>query len=216
MTLCELCGAEIKDEDEVCPRCGYEFPKSVHSDSRDQKILAGKEGVNVEDLKRNMRDKLTYLTSYFENLEVRELVYKEFPSFLEEALGLLHVPMTIGMGDELKFNEKEQNLIKVIVAKLDQSDNQVGDPVASTRSYIRLANALHCLGEADSAMRMIDKALLKEPANLDALFGKAKLLFYQKRYGEAKRYLNKLMAKDDKYPRSVYLAEMIEQLSARE
>jgi len=61
-------------------------------------------------------------------------------------------------------------------------------------------------------MEMIDKALLKEPNNLDALFGKAKLLFFEKEYGEAKRFLDKILARDDKYPNSVYLAEMIAQL----
>jgi len=137
MTVCELCGAVIEKGIVSCPRCGFDFPKTVRSDSRDKKILAGHEGEKVEDVKRGLRDKLTYLTSYFEHLDADDSLTEDIPSFLEEVLGLLHIPLTIGMGDEIKFNEREHHLITVVVSKLENADIQTGDPVASTRSYIR-------------------------------------------------------------------------------
>ena len=200
---------------DICPRCGFKFPKEVRSDVRDRVILERHDGQAVESVKRDLRDKLTQLISHFENLELSDSSVKDTPPFLEEALGTLHVPVAIVIGDELRFSERQKKLIMLLVSKLKDAELHSGIPIASTRSYVRLANALHCLGEADDAMEMMDKALFKEPADPDALFGKAKLLFYEKRYDEAERHLNRLMTKAKKNPDAIYLAEIIGQLKIK-
>ncbi len=214
MNKCELCGVRIEARQKSCPRCGFEFPKEVRSDTRDEKILERYEGKPIETVKRDLKDKLSYLTSYFENLDVSKGEVEDMHAFVEEALGFLHVPMTMGMGDEMRFSGREEKLIIVTISKLEEADVFRGTPLASVRSYIRLANALNCLGACSRAMEMMDKALLKEPNNTDALYGKAMLLFYEKRYEESKRYLAKLLEKTKADSKSLYLAEMIEQLTS--
>ncbi len=214
MNSCELCGAQAEDGQKTCPRCGFEFPEVVRSDIRDEKILERYKEKPLETVKRDLRDKLSQMISYFENVDLGQMDVNDLTAFVDEALAFLHVPVTLGLGDEMNFNEREEILILVTVSKLEEADNISGRPLASTRSYIRLANALNCLGECSRAMEMIDKALLKEPNNIDALFGKAILNFNEKKYEEAKRYLEKLMAKTEAHSKALYLAEMIDQLSS--
>ena len=99
MSICELCGASIEMGQDVCPRCGFKFPKGVRSDVRDRVILERHDGQTVESVKRDLRDKLTQLISHFENLELSDSSVKDTPPFLEEALGTLHFPVTICIGD---------------------------------------------------------------------------------------------------------------------
>jgi tetratricopeptide (TPR) repeat protein len=213
MNECELCGAKIEARQKSCPRCGFEFPKEVRSDTRDEKILEKYDGKPIETVRKDLKDKVSYLTSYFENLDVLKGEVQDMHAFIEEALGFLQVPMTMGFGDEMRFSDREEKLIQVSVSKLEEADASRGTPLASVRSYIRLANALNCLGISSRAMEMIEKALLKEPNNTDALYGKAMLLFYEKRYEDSKKYLAKLLEKTKADSKTVYLAEMIEQLS---
>ena len=212
MSVCELCGAEVEEGEHHCHRCGFEFPRTVRSDSRDSKILTKYEGKGTEQVKRDMRDKMSHLLSYFENLDVHSDCDRDLTAFIEEALEFLHVPVTIGIDDELKFNEREERLIAITAAKVEDNDLHQAHPAASVRSYVRLANALNSMGQCSRAMDMMDKALLKEPTNIDALFGKAKLLFYEKRYAESQRYLAKLLKKDENHEKAQYLAEMVGQL----
>lgn len=212
MSTCELCGAEVKEGESNCHRCGFEFPKAVCSDSRDQRILDKYKGKATEEVKRDLRDKMSHLISYFENLDVHSDCDRDLTAFIEEALEFLHVPVAMGIGDELVFNEREETLIAITAAKVEETDVHQGHPAASVRSYVRLANALNSMSQCSRAMEMMDKALLKEPNNTDALFGKAKLVFYEKRYEESKRYLAKLLKKDKNHQKAQYLAEMVGQL----
>ena len=91
------------------------------------------------------------------------------------------------------------------------ADVRYGSPVASSGSYVRLTNALHCLEQMPAAMAMIEKALLIDPNSADALYGKAKLLFFEKRYEKANIYLTKLTSKKE-HQKALYLAELIDQL----
>ena len=212
MKTCELCGASIDNGQEKCPRCGFEIPKKVYFDVRDQSIPKKYKDIAVETVKHDIKDKTSLFTSHFENLDVNNSTPEDITASVEEVLDFLQIPMIIGLGDELKFTEREEKLIRTLIEKLERSEIVHGVSVASARSYIKLANAAHCLGDAKKAMNMINKALLGGPNNPDALFGKAKLLFYEKRYDDAKRYLDKLLAKTKKDSKSMYLAEMIEQI----
>jgi tetratricopeptide (TPR) repeat protein len=212
MKNCELCGAILEGEMAACPRCGFEFPKKVYSDIRDNALLKKYEGKTIETVQHDLKDKTSLLTSHFENLDMNEYTTKEIITSVEETLDFLQIPTVIGLGHELKFTDREEKLINALMSKLEQVESDQGSPVASARAYTKLANATHCLGDVKTALKMVNKALLKEPNNPDALFGKAKLLFYEKKYNEAKRYLDKLLAKSKKDQNSLYLAEMIEQI----
>lgn len=212
MKKCELCGAILEGEMTACPRCGFEFPKKVYSDIRDEALLKKYEGKPIDTVRHNLKDRTSLMTSHFENMDMNEYTTKEIITSVEETLDFLQIPTVIGLGHELSFTDREEKLIKALISKLEHIESNQSSPVVSARAYTKLANATHCLGDMKTALEMVNKALLKEPNNPDALFGKAKLLFYEKKYEEAKRYLDKLLAKSKKDQNSIYLAEMIEQI----
>jgi tetratricopeptide (TPR) repeat protein len=215
MRTCELCGAEVGDEEHRCPRCGFEFPPEIRSDIRDQELLGKHDDMSTESLRKDLKDRQSKLMSYLENVNLDSLRTDEFNSLIEEGLGFLGIPVAMGIGDELNFSRDEREFILLMSCKVVDADKRGYDPVASSRSYIKLANALNCLDESERAMQMVDKALLIEPNNGDALFGKAKLLFYSKRYEAARRQLDKLISRRSE-PKAMYLAELIEQLAHQE
>ena len=211
MRKCELCGADTPDNLSACQRCGFEFPLEIRSDIRNIELLKKHKGKEAAALKKDLRERLNQLSGYIANLDLKNLKSDEINSLIEEGLTFLHIPMAIGIGDELTFSNDEREFILLMAEKVDMADVRYGSPVASSGSYVRLTNALHCLEQMPAAMAMIDKALLIDPNSADALFGKAKLLFFEKRYEKANRYLTKLTSKKE-HQKALYLAELIGQL----
>ena len=116
------------------------------------------------------------------------------------------------MEDVLDFDDDERDFLNAVTDAQDRLDTQSGSPAGTVVMYIRLSNALHHLGMEEKAVQMIDRALLINPRERDALFAKSMLLFFGKKYAEARRCLDKLIAdRDDENAR--YLAELIEQIS---
>ena len=99
-----------------------------------------------------------------------------------------------------------------MVEIIEKADAEHKGPIATSATYIRMANALQAMDKTESAMDMIDKALLINPQDKDGQYARAKLLFYAKDYKAAKRCLEKLMEKGE-HPRASYLVELIEQIS---
>ena len=211
MRKCELCGANTPDNLSACQRCGFEFPLEIRSDIRNKELLKKHKGKEAAALKKDLRERLNQLSGYIANLDLKNLKSDEINSLIEEGLTFLHIPIAIGIGDELSFSNGEREFILLMAEKVDMADVRYGSPVASSGSYVRLTNALHCLEQMPAAMAMIDKALLIDPNSADALYGKAKLLFFEKRYEKANRYLTKLTSKKD-HQKALYLAELIGQL----
>lgn len=211
MKTCELCGAEIPENLKVCSRCGFEFQKEIRRDSRDRALLERNAGASVEEVRRDLRDRQAKLTAYMENLAAKSLAAEELSSLMDESLTYLQIPLVLGVEDELRLDGGEKEFVGLVTRCLGNADSLNGGPVGTAGTYIKLSNALQSLGETETAMLMIDKALLINPRDRAAQFGKAKLLFYAKRYDAAKKCLEKLIAAGDD-DNARYLSELIEQL----
>ena len=212
MKCCDLCGADNQDETNICSRCGFEFPLVIRSDIRDEAILKKYNGKSLEEVKRVLKMQQTLLRSFLENLDAKELNKEELVTLLDDALAFLRIPITLGVDDEILFSQQEASFIKLMLTILNRVDSENGGPIATSNTYIKMANALKAMEEPAHAMNMIEKALLINPQDKDALFVKAKLLFYAKDYGTAKRCLEKLMEKGE-HPKASYLVALIEQIS---
>ncbi len=212
MKCCDLCGAESDEEAKCCVRCGFDFPKTIRSDIRDEAILKKYEGKSVEEVKRELKIKQVRLRSYLENMDAKALKKEELVSLLEESLGFLRVPIILGVDDELNFSKQEISFILLIHRIQEKADIESGGPISTSTIYTRMANALQIMNYPDESMDMINKALLINPNNQDALFAKSKLLFYAKDYAAAKRCLEKLMEKGE-HPNAGYLVELIDQIA---
>ena len=212
MKSCDLCGAENGDDAERCIRCGFDFPRVIQSDIRDEVILKKYEGKSLDEVKRELRIKQSRLRSYLENMDTKNLDRQELLALLEESLGFLRVPLVMGVDDELNFSQQETSFILLIQRIQEKADSDNMGPISSSATYIRMANALHSMDFQEGSMNMINKALLINPNDLDALFTKAKLLFYVKDYEPARRCLTRIMDKG-KNPKAAYLAELIDQIS---
>ena len=213
MKCCDLCGAENQDETKTCLRCGFEFPLVIRSDIRDEAILKKYDGKSLEEVKRVLKTQQTLLRSFLENIDAKALRKEELVTLLDDALGFLRIPVALGVEDEILFSQQEASFIKLMLTILNRVDSDNGGPIATSNTYIKMANALQAMEEPGHAMNMIEKALLINPQDKDALFVKAKLLFYIKDYDAAKRCLEKLMEKGE-HPKASYLVELIDQLNS--
>ena len=212
MKCCDLCGAENQDNDKTCLRCGFEFPLTIRSDIRDEAILKKYDGKSLEYVKLEIKKQQNLLKSYLENMDIKDLKKEDLVSLLDDALGFLRVPLVLGVEDELLFSRQEGGFIRLMQTILNRADTDNGGPIATSRTYIRMANALNSMEETAGAMSMIEKALLINPQDKDALYGKSKLLFYAKEYKAAKRCLEKLIERGE-HPKAEYLAELIDQIA---
>ena len=212
MKCCDLCGAESDKKAESCSRCGFDFPKVIRSDIRDEAILKKYEGKSVEEVKRELRIKQVRLQSYLENMDTNSLKKEELVALLEESLGFLRVPIVLGVDDELNFSKQEISFILLMYKIQKKVDIENGNPISTSSIYTRMANALQSLDHTDESMYMIQNALLINPNNQDALFVKAKLLFHAKDYTVAKRCLEKLIEKGE-HPKAGLLVELIDQIA---
>ena len=212
MKCCDLCGAENQDETNICSRCGFEFPLIIRSDIRDEAILKKYDGKSLEEVKRVLKMQQTLLRSFLENLDAKALNKEELVTLLDDALAFLRIPITLGVDDEIQFSQQEASFIKLMLTILNRVDSENGGPIATSNTYIKMANGLQAMEEPGHAISMIEKALLINPQDKDALFVKAKLLFYAKDYDTAKRCLEKLMEKGE-HPKASYLVELINQLT---
>ena len=211
MKCCDLCRAESDNEAQCCSRCGFDFPKVIRSDIRDEAILKKYEGKSVEEVKKELKIKQTRLQTYLENMDTNSLKKEELVALLEESLAFLRVPNILGVEDELNFSQQEEGFIMLMQRIQETADMENGGPISTSATYIKMANALHSLEHPDMSMNMITKALLINPNNQDALFTKSKLLFYAKDYATAKRCLEKLMEKGE-HLKAGYLVELIDQI----
>ena len=212
MKCCDLCGAESDDEAQCCVRCGFDFPKVIRSDIRDEAILKKYEGKSVEEVKRELKIKQVRLRSYLENMDAKALKKEELVALLEESLEFLRIPIVLGVDDKLNFSKQEISFIMLMYKIQEKADLENGGPISTSATYIRMANALQLLNYPDESMGTIKKALLINPNNQDALFAKSKLLFYTKDYPAAKRCLKKLTEKGE-HPKASYLVELIDQMA---
>ncbi|MBA3046678.1 MAG: hypothetical protein KKH41_07205 [Candidatus Thermoplasmatota archaeon] len=212
MVTCELCGAENTKGLETCSRCGFVFRKEVRADIRDSAILKRHKGKTLENVNRDLKNAQAKFTAYLDNMAARRLSREELSSLLDDALAYLLIPLTMGVEDELKFNQQEKQFINQVVENLEIADMENGVPVGTPGTYIRLSNALQALDEPEIAMTMIDRALLLNPRNRDAMLSRAKLLFYTKRYAQARKYLEKILKSGDD-EKARYLIELIDQIS---
>jgi len=211
MKTCELCGAGIPKDLQVCSRCGFEFQREIRSDVRDKAILDKHEGKTVEHVNRDLKNRQAQLTAYLDNLAAKSLSVEELVSLLDESLTFLQIPLALGVEDELKFNTAEKKFISQVANNLELADSQNNRPVGTSGTYTRLSNALQSMGEHARAIQMIEMALLINPLDRDAMFGKAKLLFYGKKYEASKKCLERLIAAGGN-KNAKYLSELIEQI----
>ena len=197
---------------ETCSRCGFVFPKEVRADVRDSAILGKHAGKSVEKVNRDLRNARAQLTAYLDNMAAKRLSREEMATLTDEALAFLQIPLSIGVDDELRLNSQEREFVNLIVKNLEAADLENNGPVGTSGAYTRLSNALQSMGEQESAMRMIEKALLLRPKDMDAMFAKAKLLFYSKKYAQARKSLEKIISAGG-HENAMYLVELIDQIS---
>lgn len=214
MRKCELCGAETSESLPACPRCGFEFQREIRSDTRDRAILEKHGGKSVDNVKRDIRNRQARFTAYLENLSAKNLSPEELVTLLNDALTFLEIPLALGAEDELKFESAEREFINLMAVNLDRADAVHGMPIGSGATYVRFSNAFLSMGEPVRAMAMIERGLLINPKDRDAIFGKAILLFRLKKYDAAKKCLERLVsAGADENVR--YLYELMDQMSTK-
>jgi len=212
MKRCDLCGAEIPKGATVCSRCGFEFQKEIRSDVRDAAILRKHGQKSVEEVNRELKNAQTRLTAYLDNMAARGLSKDELVALLDDALGFLQVPLSMGVEDVLRFNQQETGFIHLLASSLEKADEDNGTPVGTTGTYIRMSNALQALGMTENAMRMIENALLINPRDRDAMFARAILLFHAKKYPAARKCLEKIITATEN-EKAKYMLELIDQMS---
>ncbi|MDO9536887.1 MAG: tetratricopeptide repeat protein [Thermoplasmata archaeon] len=212
MKSCELCGANVSKKLERCTRCGFEFHKEIRSDARDKAILKKHGGKSVDSVNRDLKNRQAQLTAYLENIAAKSFTREETVSFLDEALTFLQIPLSMGVDDELKFNSDEKKFIELVAHHIESADIENGGPIGRPEAYVRLSNVLQSLGEQEPAMQMIEKALLINPKDSDAMFAKAKLLFRSKNYEIARKCLDKIIGSGED-EKARYLVELIDQIS---
>ncbi len=212
MKKCDLCGAENPKEMEQCTRCGFSFRRVVRDDVRDRSILDKHAGKPIEAVKREMKVSRTKMAAYLDNMAAKGLSNAETASILDEAMAFMQIPLAMGVEDELKLDKDEELFIISVCDHLERSDLENCGPIGTPGTYMRLANALQAIGEPHSAMRMIDKALLLNPKDRDAMYTRAKLFFYAKNYALAKKALGKVIG-GEAHRDAAYLAELISQIS---
>jgi tetratricopeptide (TPR) repeat protein len=211
MRKCELCGAEIANESKACSRCGFEFQMEIRADSRDKALLERHAGMDVDEVKRELKNIQAKLTAYLDNMAAKSLSKEELVSVMDESLKYLQIPLALSVDDELRFEESEIKFIELISGCLANADSQNNRPVGSKVTYIKMSNALMALGRQGEAVDMIEKALLINPRDRDALYCKAALLFNMQKYDAAKKCLEKLISSGDRED-ARYLSELINQL----
>jgi tetratricopeptide (TPR) repeat protein len=211
MRRCELCGAENAADAETCSRCGFEFRTEILADSRNEALLDRHRGKAVRVVRRELKNKRSRLMAYLENLDAKRLSTEEIVTLVNDSLAFLQIPLEMDVEDGLAFDAEESAFIERMAEALEKLDS-CGSPAAAPGTYVRLSNALHFLGQQDRAIQMADRALLINPRDGSALLAKASLLFSQRRYAQAKRCLEKLLAEreDD---RARCLLDLIEQMA---
>jgi tetratricopeptide (TPR) repeat protein len=212
MKKCDLCGADVENGTVECTRCGFVFHLEISSDMRDVAILNKHAGKSVEKVHRDIRNARAKFTAYLDNMAAKSLSPEEVASLVDEALSYMQIPLSMGVEDELRFDHGETEFISLVVENLDRIDQENGNPVGTSGTYIRLANALQAMGEPEKSMRMIESALLLNPRDREAMFTKAKLLFQSKKYPQARKCLEKLSATEISED-ARYLLELIDQIS---
>ncbi len=213
MIVCELCGEEVPKGSDKCSRCGFDFPSEVTSDTRDQAILSKNDGREASDIKKGLAERFSKYISFFENMDPNSIRPGEFSSFVEEAVSHLHIPATIELDDDIKFNDKEKQVILVISRRLLDPDALELVSRVRTRTMIMLANGLYSLEMPAESMQMVNMAVHRDPKDMDALYGKAKILLFEKKYAASKRCLEKIINRQPDRDEAKYLLEMIEQIS---
>ncbi len=209
--LCELCGEAVQDGQDSCPRCGFRFPASVHSDTRDSAILTKHDGKPADEIKKSLDERFSRYMSFFENLRPG-ITETEFSGYVDEAVAHMHLPVVIGIGDELNLSGRERAVIKAMTQPILDPGQPNYIQNIRTATLMKLSNALFCLGNNEPAMQLIDAAVQRNPNDDDALFNKAKLLYFAEDYEESLRFLEKVTLKNPERDDARYLAEMIQQL----
>ena len=213
MSTCELCGEEVSGGKKSCPRCGFEFPAEIRADARDDIILKKHDGKEAEDIKRGLAERFSKYISYFENIDPERIMPDEFAALAEEAVSHLHIPMILELDDVLKFSGKEEKVLKVISGRMLQPDSLALVTRMQTRTLIMMANGLYALDMTEDALQMVELAVHQNPKDADALYAKAKLLFFDKDYAGARKCLEKVKEREPERGDVQYLLEMIAQIS---
>ncbi len=213
MKRCDLCGADVENGLVACTRCGFVFHLEINSDVRDEAILGKHAGKSVETVHRDIRNARAKFAAYLDNMAAKSLSREEMASLLDDALTFLQIPLSMGVEDELRFDDSETEFIFLVLKNLEQVDSDHGGPAGTPGTYIRMANALQAMGKSDISMRMIDCALLLNPRDREAMFTRAKLLFHSKKYQQAKKCLEKISAANISED-ARYLLELIDQISS--
>ena len=214
MKRCELCGAIVAKCLKECSRCGFEFQAEIRSDSRDRALLERHAGMEPEQVRRELRDCRAKLAACLDNMAAKGLSPQELASLLDESLKSMQIPLVLGADDDLRLDGEEANFIGLITECLESADSGCARPVATGSAYVKLSNALACLGRQEEALSMVEKALLIKPKDRDALLCKARLLFGMRRFDSARKCLGKLIASGDSGD-ARYLSELIDQLDCQ-
>ncbi|HEQ79195.1 MAG TPA: tetratricopeptide repeat protein [Euryarchaeota archaeon] len=68
--------------------------------------------------------------------------------------------------------------------------------------------------EVDRALTHLDRAILKDPRSPDAIYNKGRILFYEKKYAESIRMLEKLVKLEPARDDVRYFLELVNQMKA--
>jgi len=216
MRKCELCGEEVPKGSSKCSRCGFEFPPEITSDARNEVILSKHDGKEPEDIKKGLEQRFSMYISYFNNLIPGSIDSHEFAAFVEEAVSHLHIPHILELGHVLSFNDKEEKIISTISERVLSPNSPELPTFIQTRTMIMLANGLYSLEMKERSLKMAELAVQRDPRDMDAQFGRAKLLFFEKDYTRARKCLEKVLARDPDRGDVKALLEMMEQFGSQQ
>ncbi len=81
------------------------------------------------------------------------------------------------------------------LVRLETAAEQIGNP----HQFVQWGDALREVGQLDRASEAYDRALKKDPQNLQALWGSAQVAVSQKRFGDARSLSRRVLDKDAQY-----------------
>ena len=204
---CPVCGRVF--EGQKCSTCGYESGKGVFGNGRDN-TYGGRAAFKKESAP--LRDK-----RLLEALRMMQEAASSStpPSWTLDAvtssIALLSIPMELQARENIEFNENERSLLEHCHAVLAASDSMEQGPCQPPEIYIMLGNGFFIIGNRERSLEYYTKAILRDPTNENALFNQAVVLFSMSRYQEAKKTLEKLLARNPGSERAAYLRELAEQ-----
>lgn len=209
---CPICGKEYTGD--KCTVCGYEDNSGIFGDDRDKMVEHTDKANDKKDEGVTRKRKLDEAIALLNNAANTSPQPDWAMDVISSSLAVLNMPMNIESLSKIELSDDEKkiiNLCHTVLASSDSGDQMLAQP---PEVYIRLGNVFFLQGDRETSMDYYSKAILKNPSSEHALFNHAYALFMLKRYGDARKALDKILSKYPENQRAIHLKELVQQLDA--